>query len=79
METRQPSNLASSDSVYRERLFEHQLIFGLMRHAWLHDGAALEVSQPAIDRSGHDLVLKARGVMRHVPLKSSWTTSKTRR
>ena len=68
---------ASSDSVYRERLFEHQLIADLMRHAWRHDGAALEVSQPAIDRTGHDLVLEARKVIRHVQLKTSWIRGKT--
>lgn len=70
--------LSTNDSVYRERLFEHHLIWELMRHAWIHDGAGFEVSQPAIDRSGHDLVLEARGVMRHVQLKTSWTTGKTR-
>lgn len=32
---------ASSDSVYRERPFEHKLIVELMRHACHHDGAAL--------------------------------------
>lgn len=67
----------SADSVFRERLFEHQLIADLMRYAWRHDGAALEVSQPAIDRTGHDLVLEARGFVRHVQLKTSWTAGKT--
>jgi hypothetical protein len=69
-------SLASSHSVFRERLFEHQLIFELMRHSWKHDQASLEVSQPAIDRSGHDLVLEARGITRHVQLKTSWTTAR---
>jgi len=68
----------SADSVYRERLFEHQLIWELMRYAWRHDNAGLEVSQPAIDRSGHDLVLEARGVTRHVQLKTSWADGKAR-
>lgn len=70
--------LSTTHSVFRERLFEHQLIWELMRHGWLHDEAGLEVSQPAIDRSGHDLVLEARGVTRHVQLKTSWTTGKSR-
>lgn len=58
-------------SVYRERLLEHLLIGDLLRYSWLHAGATLEVSQPSIDRSGHDVVLEANGVTRHVQLKSS--------
>lgn len=69
-------SLATTHSVFRERMFEHQLLFELMRHAWKHDEATLEVSQPAIDNSGHDLVLEARGVTRHVQLKTSWVTAR---
>lgn len=72
-------SLATTHSVFRERMFEHQLLFELMRHAWWHDQALLEVSQPAIDNSGHDLVLEARGVTRHVQLKTSWVTAKADR
>jgi hypothetical protein len=71
-------DLSTTHSVYRERMFEHQLIWELMRYGWCHDRAGLEVSQPAIDRSGHDLVLEARGVTRHVQLKTSWMNGKTR-
>lgn len=65
------SNLDIHQSVYRERLLEHLLIGDLLRHSWLHAGATLEVSQPSIDRSGHDVVLEANGITRHVQLKSS--------
>lgn len=65
----------SFESVYRERLLEHLLIGELLKYAWFHDGAALEVSQPAVDRSGHDVVLEARGVTRHVQLKASSTAA----
>jgi hypothetical protein len=34
-------------------------------------GATLEVSQPSIDRAGHDVVLEANGITRHVQLKAS--------
>jgi len=61
---------AHDESVYRARLLEHLLIGGLLRHPWLHHGAALEVSQPAIDRSGHEVVLEANGITRHVQLKA---------
>jgi len=64
-------NLNTHQSVYRERLLEHLLIGDLLKYSWLHAGATLEVSQPSIDRSGHDVVLEANGVTRHVQLKSS--------
>lgn len=64
-------NLDIHESVYRERLLEHLLIGDLLKHSWLHAGATLEVSQPSIDRSGHDVVLEANGVTRHVQLKTS--------
>ena len=64
-------NLDIYQSVYRERLLEHLLIGDLLKHSWLHAGATLEVSQPSIDRSGHDVVLEANGVTRHIQLKSS--------
>lgn len=63
--------LDTHQSVYRERLLEHLLVGDLLKYSWLHAGANLEVSQPSIDRSGHDVVLEANGVTRHVQLKSS--------
>lgn len=70
-------SLDTHQSVYREQLLEHLLIGELLKHSWLHHGATLEVSQPAIDRSGHDIVLEANGVTRHVQLKTSARTSGT--
>jgi len=70
-------NLDNHQSVYRERLLEHLLIGDLLKHSWLHAGATLEVSQPSIDRSGHDVVLEANGVTRHVQLKSSSRSAAT--
>lgn len=67
----------SYQSVYRERLLEHLLIGELLKYSWLHHGASLEVSQPAIDRSGHDVVLEANGITRHVQLKASSLLAKT--
>ena len=63
--------LDTHQSVYREYLLEHLLIGELLKYSWLHAGATLEVSQPSIDRSGHDVVLEANGVTRHLQLKSS--------
>lgn len=69
--------LDTHQSVYRERLLEHLLIGELLKYSWLHAGATLEVSQPSIDRSGHDVVLEANGVTRHLQLKSSSHIAKT--
>ena len=69
--------LDTHQSVYRERLLEHLLIGDLLKYSWLHAGASLEVSQPSIDRSGHDVVLEANGVTRHLQLKSSSRAART--
>ncbi len=68
----------SLQSVYRERLLEHLLVGELLKHSWLHHGAELEVSTPSVDRAGHDIVLEAKGVTRHVQLKASSTDGATR-
>jgi hypothetical protein len=69
--------LDTTQSVYREHLLEHLLIGDLLKYSWFHAGANLEVSQPSIDRSGHDVVLEANGVTRHVQLKSSSSRATT--
>lgn len=43
----------------------------------MHDGACLEVSRGEIDRAGHDVVLDAHGVIRHVQFKTSSSIAKT--
>ena len=70
-------SLDSTQSVYRENLLEHLLIGELLKHAWLRRGAELEVSFTAVDRSGHDIILDANGITRHVQLKSSGTDART--
>jgi hypothetical protein len=55
------------------------LIGELLKYSWLNHDASLEVSQPAIDRAGHDIVLEANGITRHVQLKASSTIAKTGR
>jgi len=69
----------SSQSVYREKLLEHLLIGALLKYSWQKHDASLEVSQPAVDRSGHDIVLEANGITRHVQLKTSSRIAKTGR
>lgn len=70
-------SLDTNESVYREHLLEHLLVGELLKYSWLHHGACLEVSQPSIDRAGHDIVLEAHGVTRHVQLKASSTLATT--
>jgi hypothetical protein len=69
----------AEQSVYRERLLEHLILGDLLKHSWLHHRAVLEVSQPSLDRAGHDIVLEAHGVTRHVQFKSSGDSAKTAR
>lgn len=71
------SRMNTHQSVYREKLMEHLLIGELLKYSWFHHGATLEVSQPSIDRAGHDVVLEANGITRHVQLKTSSTSAKT--
>lgn len=72
-------SLDTSQSVFRERLLEHLVLGELLKHSWLNDDASLEVSQPSLDRAGHDVILEARGVTRHVQFKSSSRLAKTSR
>jgi hypothetical protein len=58
-------------SSYREMLLEHLFAGAVMRHLWLNGVTRLEVLKPQVDDSGYDLVLEAKGVVRHVQLKSS--------
>jgi hypothetical protein len=55
------------------------LVSQLLRFSWLHDEAHLEVIKPEIDRTGHDIVFEAHGVIRHAQLKTSSLTAKTAR
>ena len=72
-------SIDSFQSVYREKLLEHLLIGELLKYSWQKHDASLEVSQPSIDRSGHDIVLEANGITRHVQLKTSSTIARTGR
>ena len=72
-------SLDTHQSVYRERLLEHVLIAELLKHSWLEHSAEMEVSKPEVDRAGYDVILEARGIVRHVQLKSSTLAAKTAR
>ena len=64
-------SLDTHQSVYREKLIEHLFVGEMLKLSWLEYGATLEVSHSLLDRSGHDIVLEANGVVRHIQLKTS--------
>ncbi|SHM43536.1 hypothetical protein [Phytopseudomonas punonensis] len=64
-------SLDTHQSVYREKLIEHLFVGEMLKLSWLKYGATLEVSHSLLDRSGHDIVLEANGVVRHIQLKTS--------
>jgi hypothetical protein len=66
------------NSSYRERLLEHLFIGELLKFSWTSGDCALEVSRPEVDRSGHDLIGEANGVIRHIQLKATFVGSSTK-
>ena len=72
---------ATSQTTYRESLVRESLVEYLFLGALLkaHWPGRIEVSKPRVDDSGYDLILEARGIVRHVQLKGSFKDSKTRK
>ena len=65
-------------SSYREMLIEHLFAGEVMRHLWLSGTTRMEVLKPQVDDGGYDLVLEARGIVRHVQLKASYIGASTK-
>ena len=66
-------------STYRESLVEHLFLGQLLPLYWrVNPCRPIEVSKPMVDDAGYDLILEVPGIVRHVQLKSSLKTSKTR-
>lgn len=70
-------NKHSEQSSYREKLIEHLFIGELLKLSWLQHECGLEISKPEVDNSGYDVIAECYGVVRHIQLKSSHTTSST--
>jgi hypothetical protein len=64
-------------SSFREKLIEHLLVSGILRHLWLHGVTAAEILKPEVDNGGYDIVLSCKSVTRHVQLKSSFQKAST--
>ncbi len=72
---------ATQDSLrssHREALIEHLFLGEVMKHLWRGDPPAeLEILKPQVDDAGYDLALEAKGILRHIQLKSSSRDAKT--
>lgn len=65
----------SLDSSLREQAIGHLFLGQLLAHMWCTDARDIEVLKAEVDRSGYDLVLESRGIIRHVQLKSRFRGS----
>lgn len=68
----------SHASSLREQYLEYGFIDGLCKVMWQR-GELMDVLRSHTDQSGYDLLLEARGIQRHVQLKSSYLGAKTAR
>ena len=69
----------SHQSSHLEALLEHLFLGSLLRTLWCAGPVSVEVIKPLVDDAGYDVVLEAKGVVRHIQLKSSFRGSKTAR
>ena len=67
----------TENSSYREKLIEHLFVSELLKLSWQHHGCSLEVAKPEVDNSGYDLIAEAKGLVRHIQLKTSIIGGKT--
>ncbi len=67
----------TENSSYREKLIEHLFVGDLLKRSWLHHACVLEIAKPEVDNSGYDLVAEAKGLVRHIQLKTSIIGGKT--
>ncbi len=65
-------------SRVRENLIEHVFISELLQEAWFVREQRMEVLRAEVDAFGYDLVLECNGILRHVQLKASERSARTR-
>ncbi|WP_300395755.1 hypothetical protein [Henriciella sp.] len=65
-------------SSLREKLIEHLFLGEVLKELWRRGQRDVEVLQTQVDNNGYDLVIEVAGIMRHVQLKASHRTAKTR-
>jgi hypothetical protein len=68
----------TAQSSTREKVIEHLFVGELLRCLWRKGARDIEVLRAEVDKGGYDIVLEANGIIRHVQLKSSHRSAKTR-
>jgi hypothetical protein len=66
-------------STFREKTLEHAFVGELLRSLWTRGIRDAEVLTADVDAAGYDLVVEAKGVMRHIQLKSTTVGGRTSR
>ena len=67
------------NSSILEKLLEHQFVASLTASLWRRGFREIEVLRAEVDAFGHDIVIEAGGVLRHIQLKSSHLNARTAR
>jgi hypothetical protein len=65
-------------STSLEKILEHRFVAALTTHLWLNGAGEVEVLRGEVDCHGYDLVIEARGVLRHIQLKAMIAGGKRR-
>jgi hypothetical protein len=68
----------SGNSALREIILEHGFVADVLRHLWRRGIFDVEVLRSEFDAGGYDLVLSRGEITRHVQLKATRRTGKTR-
>ncbi|MGB3740109.1 MAG: hypothetical protein WA948_12255 [Pontixanthobacter sp.] len=76
MKIEEPDHFSSS---VQEKVLEHQFVAALTSCLWRRGLRDIEVLRSEVDAFGHDLVVEAGGIIRHIQLKTSGRMAKTAR
>src|SRR5579864_2744118 len=65
-------------SSFRESILSHVFVGQLLRSLWVRRVSDVEVLKPEVDAAGYDFAIECRNQLRHIQLKSSFLSAKTR-
>lgn len=68
----------STYSTTRERVLQHRFLGDVGSELWRAGEFDFAISHSEVDNSGYDVILEARGVLRHVQLKAMHAAAKRR-
>ncbi|MBU0557342.1 MAG: hypothetical protein KKD64_04035 [Alphaproteobacteria bacterium] len=66
-------------SSTRESILEHRFLAAVAGQLWQEGEFDLAVSHSEVDNAGHDVIIEARGVVRHIQLKALHLAGRARR